>query len=116
MGLNFRRSIKAGPARINLSKSGVGCSFGLGGLRYTKSAKRKKSDSSGGCIGVLFKWLAYLGLFLLALYVVGNYWPWIVGAAALIAAIVIGIQIYRSKTQMKENAFEEDNEQNDPVP
>ena len=43
MGLNFRKSIKVGPARINLSKSGVGYSIGAGGLRYTKSPKRKSS-------------------------------------------------------------------------
>lgn len=45
MGLNFRKSIKLGPARINLSKSGVGYSIGAGGLRYTKSPKRKTSKS-----------------------------------------------------------------------
>lgn len=43
MGFNFRKSIKVGPARINLSKSGVGYSIGAGGLRYTKSPKRKTS-------------------------------------------------------------------------
>ena len=43
MGLNFRKSIKLGPARINLSKSGVGYSVGAGGLRYTKSPKRKSA-------------------------------------------------------------------------
>ena len=44
MGFNFRKSIKVGPARINLSKSGVGYSIGAGGLRYTKSPKRKSSN------------------------------------------------------------------------
>ena len=38
MGLNFRKSIKVGPAKINLSKSGVGYSVGTKGLRYTKKA------------------------------------------------------------------------------
>lgn len=43
MGWNFRKSIKIGPARVNLSKSGIGYSFGFGGLRYTKSPKKRKS-------------------------------------------------------------------------
>ena len=41
MGFNFRKSIKIGPARINLSKSGVGYSVGTKGLRISKSAKGK---------------------------------------------------------------------------
>lgn len=104
MGFNFRKSFKLGPARVNLSKSGVGYSIGAGGVRFTKSARKKKSGDSGGCIGTLFKWFAYLGLFLLALYVVGNYWPWILGAVVLIAAVWIGIRIYRAK---KAQQFEE---------
>jgi len=51
MGFSFRKSIKLGPARVNLSKSGVGFSVGAGGLRYTKSPKRKtkhkKSTTAG---------------------------------------------------------------------
>lgn len=38
MGLRFRKSIKLGPARINLSKSGIGWSIGFKGARYTKKA------------------------------------------------------------------------------
>ena len=38
MGFRFRKSIKAGPLRINLSKSGVGYSIGGKGFRYTKKA------------------------------------------------------------------------------
>ena len=38
MGFRFRKSIKIGNARINLSKSGVGYSFGTKGFRYTKKA------------------------------------------------------------------------------
>lgn len=40
MGLNFRKSINLGCGfRINLSKSGVGYSWGVGGFRITKTAK-----------------------------------------------------------------------------
>ena len=39
MGLRFRKSIKVGPARINLSKSGIGYSVGTKGFRVTKTAK-----------------------------------------------------------------------------
>lgn len=38
MGVRFRKSIKSGPFRINLSKSGVGWSVGGKGFRYTKTA------------------------------------------------------------------------------
>lgn len=38
MGLRFRKSVKAGPMRINFSKSGVGYSVGTKGFRYTKKA------------------------------------------------------------------------------
>lgn len=38
MGFRFRKSLKAGPFRINFSKSGVGYSFGGKGLRFTKKA------------------------------------------------------------------------------
>lgn len=38
MGFNFRKSFKAGPFRINLSKSGIGYSVGGKGFRLTKKA------------------------------------------------------------------------------
>ena len=41
MGFRFRKSLKFGPFRINLSKSGVGYSFGGKGFRVTKSATGK---------------------------------------------------------------------------
>lgn len=46
MGFRFRKSIKIGPARINLSKSGVGYSIGTKGLRYTKPAKGKSRTTA----------------------------------------------------------------------
>ncbi|WP_084542144.1 DUF4236 domain-containing protein [Calidithermus chliarophilus] len=33
MGFGFRKSVKMGPFRVNLSKSGIGVSFGLNGPR-----------------------------------------------------------------------------------
>ena len=39
MGLRFRKSFKFGPARINLSKSGIGYSVGTKVFRVTKTAK-----------------------------------------------------------------------------
>ena len=39
MGLRYRKSVKLGGLRINFSKSGVGYSYGVKGLRYTKTAK-----------------------------------------------------------------------------
>lgn len=38
MGVRFRKSIKAGPVRINLSKSGVGYSVGGKGFRVSKKS------------------------------------------------------------------------------
>lgn len=38
MGFRFRKSFNFGPLRINLSKSGVGYSFGIKGYRVTKTA------------------------------------------------------------------------------
>lgn len=38
MGFRFRKSVKAGPFRINFSKSGIGYSFGGKGFRVTKKA------------------------------------------------------------------------------
>lgn len=38
MGFRFRKSINLGPARVNLSKSGVGYSVGGKGFRVTKKA------------------------------------------------------------------------------
>lgn len=38
MGLRFRKSIKIGGFRVNLSKSGIGYSFGGKGFRVTKKA------------------------------------------------------------------------------
>lgn len=39
MGIIFRKSFNFGPFRLNLSKSGIGWSFGTKGARYTKTAK-----------------------------------------------------------------------------
>ena len=41
MGFRYRKSVKLGGLRINLSKSGIGYSYGVKGLRYTKTAKGK---------------------------------------------------------------------------
>ena len=38
MSWNFRKSIKLGPLRINMSKSGVGYSIGNKVARHTKSS------------------------------------------------------------------------------
>ena len=39
MGWSFRRSIRLGPLRFNLSKSGIGASAGIPNLRVGKDAK-----------------------------------------------------------------------------
>ncbi len=43
MGFRFRKSINLGHGiKINLSKSGIGYSFGIPGIRFTQSANGKK--------------------------------------------------------------------------
>lgn len=84
MGFNFRKSIKIGPARVNLSKSGVGYSVGAGGLRYTKSAKKGKAPEKPGCLGSLFA----LALVCIALAVIAQYWK------ILLTIILLGVVIY----------------------
>jgi hypothetical protein len=47
MGWRFRRSIGRGPFRINLSKSGLGWSFGRRGARVGVDASGRKRWSIG---------------------------------------------------------------------
>ena len=47
MGLKFRKSIKMGPVRVNLSSSGIGYSVGTKGARISKSAKGKTKATFG---------------------------------------------------------------------
>lgn len=48
MGLSFRKSIKISDViRLNLSKSGVGVSFGKKGLRYSISPKGRHTLTVG---------------------------------------------------------------------
>jgi Protein of unknown function (DUF4236) len=45
MGWTFRKSLRLGPLRINLSRSGVGYSVGLPGVRLGKDARGRKYQS-----------------------------------------------------------------------
>src|SRR5213596_2977151 len=45
MGWNWRKSLRFGPLRVNLTKSGVGYSVGLPGIRLGKDAKGRKYQS-----------------------------------------------------------------------
>jgi len=47
MGWSFRKSFSFGPLRVNLSKSGVGFSFGMPGLRAGVSSRGRKYVSAG---------------------------------------------------------------------
>ncbi|MGK5553611.1 DUF4236 domain-containing protein [Actinomadura kijaniata] len=42
MGWSYRKSLKVGPFRINLSRRGVGHSVGGRGARYTRGADGRK--------------------------------------------------------------------------
>jgi uncharacterized protein DUF4236 len=54
MGFFFRKSVSFGPVRLNFSKSGVGVSAGVKGLRAGVSAKGK-SYVAGGRYGVYYR-------------------------------------------------------------
>ncbi|MBZ5752605.1 DUF4236 domain-containing protein [Metabacillus rhizolycopersici] len=48
MGLNFRKSFKVAPGvRVNVSKSGVGASFGGKGLRYSVNSRGQRRTTVG---------------------------------------------------------------------
>lgn len=47
MGWSFRRSLNFGPIRINFSKSGIGFSFGVPGLRGGVTSNGRKYYSAG---------------------------------------------------------------------
>ena len=54
MGVFFRKSINVGPVRLNFSRSGVGVSTGVRGLRSGINAKGK-SYVAGGRYGVYLR-------------------------------------------------------------
>ncbi|TGL35587.1 DUF4236 domain-containing protein [Leptospira perdikensis] len=54
MGISYRKSMKAGPFRINFSKSGVGLSTGIKGLRVGVNAKGK-AYVGGGVAGFQYR-------------------------------------------------------------
>lgn len=96
MGFNFRKSVKIGPARVNLSKSGVGYSVGAGGFRYTKSPKKGKSKKKEGCLGSV----CMLVLACTAIGLAINYIEVIVFLLILIGiglALFFGIKAYRMR-------------------
>src|SRR5437868_2573793 len=53
MGLFFRKSLRLGPLRINLSKSGIGVSAGVKGLRVGTGPRG--SYVSGGRHGIYYR-------------------------------------------------------------
>lgn len=57
MGLRFRRSVKAGPFRLNFSRSGVSGSVGAGGVRVGRG--RRGSYLSLALLGTGLSWLTY---------------------------------------------------------
>jgi len=54
MATFFRKSVKFGPMRVNFSKSGIGTSFGVKGLRVGVNSKGK-AYTAGGRNGIYFR-------------------------------------------------------------
>lgn len=107
MGLYFRKSFKAGPARINISKRGIGWSVGTKGFRFGHRAglgRRKSSSSSSEKSGVRFflKFILFIVAVVAIVFVVSliialikEFWPWLVGAAAVVVAAFVGWKIFQ---------------------
>ena len=66
MGFTYRKSVRLGPFRVNLSTSGVGWSVGAGGFRTGVSARGRRYSTfsipgtgigyrtgKGGCLGAM---------------------------------------------------------------
>ena len=71
MGFRFHKSIKIGDnARLNLSKSGVGYSFGFKGFRFTQRAGGSQKGGCAGCLTLLIVW----PLQLCWLMIYGTFW------------------------------------------
>ena len=114
MGWSFRKNIKVGPARINLSKSGVGYSVGAGGVRYTKRAGSKKKQGDGfivSCIKLCF----YVSILTVAAYLVTTYWKWLVALVAIAVVAAIGYQIYIHKQIHPKTKDNSELQNNDPA-
>jgi hypothetical protein len=59
MGWRWRKSMRRGPLRINVSKGGVGWSFGVPGLRYGR-CPRGQPYVTVGIPGTGLYWMKYL--------------------------------------------------------
>lgn len=111
MGYYFHKSFKVGPARINLSKSGIGWSIGTKGFRFGHRAGHSKSksnsaDKSG--IGFFWKLLLLIVVVIAIVFVVSlvialikEFWPWLVGSVAVVIAAVVGWNIYQHHKTVK---------------
>ncbi len=53
MPLRYRKSVKAGPFRVNLSNRGVGGSVGAGGLRYSTRRGQRRRSGPPCCLNLL---------------------------------------------------------------
>ena len=115
MGWNFRKSIKIGPARINLSKSGVGYSVGAGGVRYTKKAGGKKKAESG-CLVSCIKGMFWLLIATVVIYLVSTYWKWLLAVLAVAAVAVIGYWIWVQRKIRPNEESKNELMDNDPAP
>lgn len=60
MGFRFRKSLRLGPARINLGKRGIGTSIGVPGFRVTNSSNGRKYLTLG-LPGTGLSWTKTLG-------------------------------------------------------
>jgi len=128
MAWRMRKSIKLGPLRLNLSKSGVGYSVGGKHFRFGKTATGKSyssasipgtglsnrtymSSSKRGQVGINYRkhrtpFFLFLGFIGLLILIFGNNYRW--GIACIVVAIGIGFFTYR-KNRKQQSADQEHN-------
>ena len=90
MGFFFRKSISVGPVRLNFSRSGVGVSAGVRGLRSGINAKGK-SYVAGGRYGVYFRQNLSNGGDIPGHIEAGAHWIAVLVVGFLLGVIVAGL-------------------------
>ena len=90
MGFFFRKSISVGPVRLNFSRSGVGVSTGVRGLRSGINAKGK-SYVAGGRYGVYFRQNLSNGGDIPGHIEAGAHWIAVLVVGFLLGVIVAGL-------------------------
>ncbi len=89
MGWSYRKSVNLGPFRVNMSKSGIGYSFGGGGFRSGVNARGRRykslsvpgtgmryySSSKQGCLVILALLSGIVSITTITTIILLKVWP-----------------------------------------